>query len=90
MLSTLEGKEPTMNMGQTRWYKKINPQATYVVALDPAMGTGGDAAAIQVFELPSFEQVAEWKHNMTAIPTSKNFKRNLQLHQRRMQQYNRC
>ena len=68
MLSTLEGKEPTMNMGQTRWYKKINPQATYVVALDPAMGTGGDAAAIQVFELPSFEQVAEWKHNMTAIP----------------------
>ena len=68
MLSTLEGKEPVMNMGQTRWYKKINPQSTYVVALDPAMGTGGDSAAIQVFELPSFEQVAEWKHNMTAIP----------------------
>ena len=32
------------------------------------MGTGGDNAAIQVFELPSYEQVAEWQHNTTAIP----------------------
>jgi hypothetical protein len=32
------------------------------------MGTGGDYAAIQVFELPSYEQVAEWQHNQTAIP----------------------
>ena len=32
------------------------------------MGTGGDNAAIQVLELPTFEQVAEWKHNTTAIP----------------------
>jgi len=32
------------------------------------MGTGGDYAAIQVFELPTYEQVAEWQHNTTAIP----------------------
>ena len=32
------------------------------------MGTGGDNAAIQVFELPSYTQVAEWQHNATAIP----------------------
>jgi hypothetical protein len=32
------------------------------------MGTGGDYAAIQVFELPSYTQVAEWQHNTTAIP----------------------
>ena len=55
-------------MGQTRWYKKMDAQKTYVIALDPAMGTGGDNAAIQVLELPTFEQVAEWKHNTTAIP----------------------
>ena len=67
-LTTLEGKEPVLNMGQTRWYKKLDPHHTYVVALDPAMGTGGDNAAIEVFELPSYEQVAEWKHNTTAIP----------------------
>jgi hypothetical protein len=68
MLTTLEGKEPTLNMGQTRWYKKLDAHATYVVALDPAMGTGGDNAAIEVFELPSYTQVAEWKHNTTPIP----------------------
>ena len=67
-LTTLEGKDPMLNMGQTRWYKKLDPHHTYVVALDPAMGTGGDNAAIEVFELPSYEQVAEWKHNTTAIP----------------------
>ena len=68
VLTTLEGKEPTLNMGQTRWYKKLDAHATYVVALDPAMGTGGDNAAIEVFELPSYTQVAEWKHNTTPIP----------------------
>ena len=68
VLSTLEGVEPKINMGQTRWYKKMDPQKTYVVALDPAMGTGGDNAAIQVLELPTFEQVAEWKHNTTPVP----------------------
>ena len=67
-LATMEGKSPMMNMGQTRWYKKVKQDATYAIALDPAMGTGGDYAAIQVFELPSYEQVAEWRHNTTAIP----------------------
>jgi hypothetical protein len=32
------------------------------------MGTGGDNAAIQIVELPSYEQVGEWQHNQTAIP----------------------
>ena len=67
-LATMEGVTPMLNMGQTRWYKKPTAQYTYAVALDPSMGTGGDNAAIQVFELPSYEQVAEWQHNTTAIP----------------------
>jgi len=67
-LAAMEGENPIINMGQTRWYKKPSPSYTYCVALDPSMGTGGDNAAIQVFELPSYEQVAEWKHNTTAIP----------------------
>ena len=66
----MAGDSPLVNMGQTRWYKKPTPQYTYAVALDPSMGTGGDNAAIQVFELPSYEQVAEWQHNTTAIPVS--------------------
>ena len=67
-LATMEGDSPMINMGQTRWYKKPTNQYTYAVALDPSMGTGGDYAAIQVYELPSYEQVAEWQHNTTAIP----------------------
>jgi hypothetical protein len=66
-LTEFEGKEPLTSTGQTRWYKNIDPRATYLVALDPSMGTGGDYSAIQVFELPSMEQVAEWRHNLTPI-----------------------
>jgi Terminase-like family. len=67
-LAGMTGESPILNMGQTRWYKKPSDQYTYVVALDPSMGTGGDFAAIEVYELPSYEQVAEWQHNTTAIP----------------------
>jgi hypothetical protein len=56
-----------MTMGQTRWYKDIDPKATYLLALDPSLGTGGDYGAIQVFEMPSMVQVAEWRHNLTPI-----------------------
>ena len=67
-LSVMEGISPHINMGQTRWYKKPSANYNYAIALDPSMGTGGDYAAIQVLELPSYEQVAEWQHNTTAIP----------------------
>ena len=66
-LAGLEHTEPIMKMGQVRWYKKIDPSAIYIVAHDPAMGTGGDYAAIEVLEIPSMIQVAEWQHNMTAV-----------------------
>lgn len=66
-LALLEGSKPIMNMGEARWYKKVNPQSTYIISLDPSLGTGGDPAAIQVIEIPSFEQVAEWQHNLTII-----------------------
>lgn len=66
-LAELEGREPIMKMGQCRWYKKINPKYTYIVSLDPSLGTGGDPAAIQVIELPTFDQVAEWHHNLTTV-----------------------
>ena len=54
-------------MGQCRWYKDINPKATYLVSLDPSLGTGGDYGAIQVFEMPDMIQVAEWHHNTTPV-----------------------
>jgi len=66
-LAGMEGKDPTMKMGQCRWYKQPKDDMIYAVSLDPALGTGGNYAAIQVLELPTMEQVAEWHHNTTAI-----------------------
>jgi hypothetical protein len=54
-------------MGQTRWYQPPKKDMIYAISLDPALGTGGNSAAIQVFELPTFIQVAEWHHNLTPI-----------------------
>jgi len=66
-LAGLQGNEPLLKMGQCRWYKKPKDDMIYVVALDPALGTGGNYAAIQVIELPTMEQVAEWQHNTTPV-----------------------
>ncbi len=66
-LAELLGREPQFKMGQVRWYKKPTPGNTYLIALDPSLGTGGDYSGIQVFELPSMVQCAEWQHNLTII-----------------------
>jgi hypothetical protein len=66
-LAELVGREPVLRMGQVRWYKTPTPGNLYLIALDPCLGTGGDYAGIQVFELPSFTQIAEWQHNITPI-----------------------
>lgn len=66
-LAEMQGIEPKEKLGQVRWYNKIKPSGTYLVALDPSTGTGGDYSAIEIFELPSFEQIGEWHHNTTQV-----------------------
>jgi hypothetical protein len=66
-LAVMEGVDPLEMRGQVRWYKRPNPSCIYVVTLDPAAGTGGDSAAIQVIELPTMRQAAEWQHNKTPV-----------------------
>ena len=67
-LIDLEGIEPIHKTGQVRWYQQPKPGEIYVVALDPSLGTGGDPAAIEVFEAGTTTQIAEWRHNKTTIP----------------------
>ncbi len=67
-LLDLEGREPDYRQGQIRWYKRPEKGNIYIVALDPAVGTGGDNAAIQIYEANTTTQVGEWKHNKTDIP----------------------
>jgi hypothetical protein len=68
-LMDLEGIEPIRRTGQVRWYKNPVKEGMYVVALDPSLGTGGDPAAIQVFDARTTDQIAEWRHNKTDVPT---------------------
>jgi hypothetical protein len=66
-LVDMEPKDPIERQGQVRWFKKPSSDMTYLVALDPSLGTGGDPAAIQIFELPTFQQIGEWQHNKTIV-----------------------
>lgn len=66
-LAQLDSIQPIRKTGQVRWYSQIRANMTYVVSLDPSMGTGGDNAAIQVIELPTLVQVAEWSSNKAPI-----------------------
>jgi hypothetical protein len=66
-LVTMTGVDPVERQGQVRWYQKPKAGSTYVVSLDPSLGTGSDPAAIQVIELPSMQQAAEWQHNKTPV-----------------------
>ena len=68
-LLDLQGHEPLYKTGQVRWYKQPEPGKFYCVALDPSLGTGGDPAAIQIFEANTTTQIGEWRHNRTDIPT---------------------
>jgi hypothetical protein len=61
------GMDPLRRSGQTRWYDKLNDGETFLVGLDPSLGTGGDPAAIQVYAIPGMRQVGEWQHNKTPI-----------------------
>lgn len=68
-LIDLQGRDPVYKTGEVRWFREPVPGRIYVVGLDPSLGTGGDPSAIQVFEADTTEQVAEWRHNRTDIPT---------------------
>ena len=66
-LIDLKSSEPIERQGQVRWYEKPERGHIYIVALDPSLGTGGDPAAIQVYDATTMTQVAEWQHNLTII-----------------------
>ena len=68
ILTNMRGEDPAFRHGAVRWYKEPSRDMAYLVGLDPSLGTGGDPAAIQIFEIPSMEQIGEWSHNKTPIP----------------------
>jgi hypothetical protein len=67
-LLKLQGVDPIFKTNNIRWYKKIAPNQTYLVALDPSAGVGKDPSTVEVFSMPDMCQVAEWCDNRTSIP----------------------
>ena len=66
-LIDMTGFDPIEKQGQVRWYEKPERGNIYVVALDPSLGTGGDPAAIQIYNATRMTQAGEWQHNLTPI-----------------------
>jgi hypothetical protein len=67
-LANLVSREPIYKTGQIRWYHRPTKGHIYTVSLDPSLGTGGDYAAIEVYEADTGIQIAEWQNNRTVIP----------------------
>lgn len=67
VLVNMHGVEPLRKTGEIRWYKDLEPNKIYLLGLDPCSGVNRDHSAIQVFQLPEMEQVAEWRDNRTDI-----------------------
>lgn len=65
VLANLSPQDPIFKIGQMRWFEEPKPNHIYGATLDPSMGTGSDYAAIQVFDMSTMTQVAEWRHNKT-------------------------
>jgi hypothetical protein len=66
-MTDMKTKDPLFKLGQVRFYEHIQDGNTFVIGLDPSLGTGGDPAAIQIFALPGMRQVGEWQHNKTPV-----------------------
>lgn len=66
-LVALQSEDEQFKISEVRWFQEPKANHVYVAALDPCLGTGGDFAAINVFEVNTMTQVAEWRHNKTPI-----------------------
>lgn len=61
VLESMRGVDPILTTGAVKWYKEPEVGKSFLVSLDPSIGIGGgDNAAITVWQLPEFEQIAEW------------------------------
>jgi hypothetical protein len=62
-LSYMTFQQPKFYIEEARYYHDPEPNKTYIVCLDPGLGTQNDAAAIQIFMLPDMLQIGEWQTN---------------------------
>lgn len=61
----IQGFQPAFTIGTESqpFFKKIDQDATYLVGVDPATGSGNDYTVIEVVEFPSMQHVMEYRTN---------------------------
>jgi len=66
MTAQIQTTKPVGTIGDIVFYKQPQANQTYLIGVDPATGSGDDYAAIQVYDFPNLEQVAQWRSNTTS------------------------
>jgi len=65
LISHLESRiqKPTHNKNNIVFWDKIKKGQTYIIAIDPATGSGRDFTVIELFHFPSLVQIGEFRQN---------------------------
>src|ERR1700691_2027225 len=67
-LKNLTAQSEIFKIDEIRWFAEPQPNHTYGIGWDPSMGDGtGDLAAIQVLDLTTMTQIAEWSSKKSII-----------------------
>jgi hypothetical protein len=62
-IESMESLEPLLETDDMRWFRDDISGRSVAIALDPSEGLGRDSTCIQLFDLESLEQIAEWENN---------------------------
>ena len=57
------GSKPIFEFKGFQFYKEIQAGYKYILGIDTSMGSSGDYCAMQIFQFPGFEQIAEFHNN---------------------------
>ena len=68
---------PTKSVKDVTLWEEPKEDATYVIGVDPATGSGEDFTVIEVFHFPSLRQVAEFRSNTMSHPIAYNILKNI-------------
>ena len=59
-------QQPSPDARGILWYEEIERNNTYLIAMDPATGSGSDFTEMVMYSFPELKQVAEFRSNTTS------------------------
>lgn len=77
LTNTIKNIKPAFEIRDVIFWKEPLPNHTYLIGVDPSTGSGKDFSAIEVYEFPSMEQVAEYRSNSVSSTSIYQVLRNI-------------